>query len=368
MAQVRTDGIDMSDVLNVTTEALPDDAPIFDVEGEERIYNAMRHFWQPVMYASELGDQPKAVKLCGESLVVVRLEGEPRCFNDICAHRGAALSLGWVDDDCIRCPYHGWTYNANGDCTAIPARFGTVIPSRAKLASHKVVEKSGLIWVCLDGEPSLPVPDFPYLDQPRFRVIEVPEYTWKTSTHRRIENYVDISHFAWIHDGVLGDHNHPEVVDFDVNRDDTSLQFSYIDHVETGSIGKNEGLVDDTEDSFSAELSYRLFLPGTVLLEQQLPNDHTYALFFSVCPVGPKETRNFTFMARDYNLDNPDDGDRTMLEYNDLVISQDMPVVESQRPEELPFDISAELHIRGVDKVSLEYRKWLVRLTVGLGL
>jgi hypothetical protein len=153
-----------------------------------------------------------------------------------------------------------------------------------------------------------------------------------------------------------------------VNRDETSLQFSYVDHVETGSIGKNEGLVEDEGGTFPAELSYRLFLPGTVLLEQKLPNDHTYALFFSVSPVGPKVTRNFTFMARDYNLDDPEAGDRTMVEYNDLVISQDLPVVESQRPEELPFDISAELHIRGVDKVSLEYRKWLVKLTAGLGL
>jgi hypothetical protein len=42
---------------------------------------------------------------------------------------------------------------------------------------------------------------------------------------------------------------------------------------------------------------------------------------------------------------------------------QDKPVVESQRPEMLPFDLSAELHIRGIDKASLEYRKWLVELT-----
>jgi vanillate O-demethylase monooxygenase subunit len=342
-------------------------APAFDEEGELRIYEAMRHFWQPVAYASHLADQPMSVTLFDEKLVLVRLEGEVRCFTDLCAHRGSAISLGWVDDDCIRCPYHGWTYDATGRCTAIPARFGTVIPSRARLTSHPVTEATGLIWVCMADPPQFPVPDFPHLDDPRFRVIEVPEYTWRTSIHRRIENYVDISHFAWIHDGVLGDHNHPEVADFDVNREDTSLQFTYVDQVEAASIGKNEGLQDDADSVFPAELSYRLFIPGTALLEQNLPGDHRYALFFSVSPVGPKECRNFTFMARDYNLDDAEHGDRTMLEYNDLVISQDRPVVESQRPEKLPFDISAELHIRGVDKVSLDYRKWLVELTVALG-
>jgi vanillate O-demethylase monooxygenase subunit len=52
-----------------------------------------------------------------------------------------------------------------------------------------------------------------------------------------------------------------------------------------------------------------------------------------------------------------------MLEFNALVIGQDLPIVSSQRPEELPYDLSAELHIKGVDRVSLEYRKWLVQLT-----
>ena len=91
-----------------------------------------------------------------------------------------------------------------------------------------------------------------------------------------------------------------------------------------------------------------------------------YALFFSVCPVGPTSLLNFTFMARDYMLDDIEASDQTMLDYNELVVSQDRPVVESQRPEQLPFDLSGELHIRGVDRASLEYRKWLIELTNNL--
>jgi vanillate O-demethylase monooxygenase subunit len=82
--------------------------------------------------------------------------------------------------------------------------------------------------------------------------------------------------------------------------------------------------------------------------------------------VGPRTVRNFTLMCRNYQLDDVEDGDRKMVEFNSLVIGQDLPIVESQRPEELPFDLSAELHVRGVDKVSLEYRKWLVELTAAL--
>jgi vanillate O-demethylase monooxygenase subunit len=99
-----------------------------------------------------------------------------------------------------------------------------------------------------------------------------------------------------------------------------------------------------------------------VLLEQTLPGG-AYVLFFSVSPVGPRRVRNFTFMARDYQLDDAEAGDQRMLDFNELVIGQDKPIVESQRPQELPFDLSAELHIRGVDRVSLEYRKWLVEVS-----
>jgi vanillate O-demethylase monooxygenase subunit len=352
----------------VTREASSDAPPAneLDARGEARLYRALRHFWHPVMYASSLGDDggPKRAELLGEQLVVVRLGGEVRCFPDLCVHRGTALSLGWIEDDHLRCAYHGWTYGADGVCTSIPARFGSNIPSRARLRPHRVAERNGLIYVCLE-EPLFPVPTFPQFEDPAFRVLEVPEYDWSTSAARRIENYVDFSHFAWVHDGVLGDRSHPEVPEHDVWREDGELRFGYSDYIEPEAIDKNAGLESGGAGTVTTQLRYRLFMPNTVLLEQGLPGG-TYCLFFSVSPVGPRTVRNFTLMGRNYQLDDQESGDRNMLEFNALVIGQDLPIVESQRPEELPFDLSAELHIRGVDKVSIEYRKWLVELASDL--
>jgi phenylpropionate dioxygenase-like ring-hydroxylating dioxygenase large terminal subunit len=337
-----------------------------DKAGEARMYEAMRHFWHPVMYASGLGEQPVAVTLLGEQLVVARMAGAPRCFLDLCPHRGTALSLGQVEGgDQLRCPYHGWTYGPDGVCTSIPSRFGAVIPSRARTRAFPVQEKNGLIWVALVDDPRLPVPDFPQFSDPAFRTIEVPVYEWHTSAPRRIENYIDVSHLAWVHDGVLGDRNRPEVPDHEVTREDTRIRFVYAGQQESMAIGKNQGL-GGGEETFVSALHYSLFIPSTVLIEQPMPDGHTYALFFSVCPAGPTSLLNFTFMARDYNLDDVETNDRTMLDYNELVVTQDRPVVESQRPEQLPFDLSGELHIRGVDRASLEYRKWLIELTNSL--
>jgi phenylpropionate dioxygenase-like ring-hydroxylating dioxygenase large terminal subunit len=340
-----------------------------DKAGEARMYEAMRHFWHPVMYASGLRERPVGVTLLGEQLVVARMAGAPRCFLDLCPHRGTALSLGQVEGgDQLRCPYHGWTYGPDGVCTSIPSRFGAVIPRRARTRAFPVQEKNGLIWVSLVDDPRLPVPGFPQFSDPAFRTIEVPMYEWRTSAPRRIENYIDVSHLAWVHDGVLGDRNRPEVPDHDVTREDTCIRFVYTGQEEPVAIGKNQGLqgLGGGEDTFVSALHYSVFMPSTVLIEQPMPDGHTYALFFSVCPVGPTSLLNFTFMARDYMLEEVEANDRTMLDYNELVITQDRPVVESQRPELLPFDLSGELHIRGVDRASLEYRKWLIELTNSL--
>lgn len=334
-----------------------------DQQGEARLHHALRQFWHPVAYGSSVNDRPVRATLLGEQLVLVRLGDEVRCFRDLCVHRGTALSLGWIEDEQLRCAYHGWTYGLDGVCTKIPARFGSNIPSRARLTTYRVQEANGLVYVCLEGDPVFTIPEFPQWNDPAFRCIEVETYDWPTSASRRIENYVDFSHFAWVHDGVLGDREHPEVPDHDVWREGGELRFGYSDYTEPADIDKNEGLDSAEDRTVNTDLRYRLSMPNTVLLEQDLPGGNRYVLFFSVCPVSEKVTRNFTFMGRNYQLDDPEEGDRKMLEFNALVIGQDLPIVSSQRPEVLPYDLSAELHIKGVDRVSLEYRKWLVELT-----
>jgi len=178
-----------------------------DAAGEERLYRAMSHYWHPVAYASAVTDRPVPATLLDEQLVLVRLGGEVRCFRDLCVHRGTALSLGWIEDEELRCAYHGWTYGSDGVCTKIPARFGSNIPTRARLTPYLCEERNGLIWVCLSGEPRFPVPEFPQFADPAYRSVEVETYDWRCGAHRRIENYVDFSHFAWVHDGILGDRN-----------------------------------------------------------------------------------------------------------------------------------------------------------------
>ena len=164
---------------------------VLDRVGEARLYRALRRFWHPVLWADQLADRPVAARLLDEPLVLVRLAGEVRAFKDLCVHRGTALSLGWVDDGCLVCPYHGWTYDPSGVCTRIPASHGTNIPAKARIQRYTTAEHAGLVWVCLEtGDvdapaAGFPLPDFPEWDDAAYRVIPIPQYDWRYSSTRR---------------------------------------------------------------------------------------------------------------------------------------------------------------------------------------
>jgi phenylpropionate dioxygenase-like ring-hydroxylating dioxygenase large terminal subunit len=125
----------------------------------------MRSYWQPAALVDELdGDRPiRPISLLGENLVLFRDEtGRYGLIDRHCAHRGADLAFGRLEHGGLRCAFHGWLFDATGQCIETPAE-----PKDSKLCqnirqrSYPVVEKSGILWAYLgEGEP----PAFPELD------------------------------------------------------------------------------------------------------------------------------------------------------------------------------------------------------------
>ena len=333
------------------------DLQALDEPGEAVLFRAMRQYWQPVMYAADLTDKPAAAVVLGERLVAMQIGGELCVFPDLCVHRGTALSLGTIEDGHVRCAYHGWTFGPDGVCTSIPARFGMNIPARARLPRYPAVERSGFIWVCLDGDPRHPVPEFLEYGDPTYRSVPAPTYDWNCHFARRVENYCDFAHFAWVHDGILGDHTKPEVPDHDVWREGAELRMNIA--MEEPKTNTRIQALEEVPEASVTHKEYRMFIPNAIWLRHRMTEHDNYVLFMTVCPIGPKRTRTFTYLTRNFDFSSPD---QKYVDYNTVIIEQDKPVVESQRPEELPVDLSAELHIRGVDRVSVEYRKWLIEI------
>ena len=91
--------------------------------------------WHPVARSSAvLEGGIVAARLLGEDIILWRAEGHILAWQDLCIHRGTRLSLGTVtDDNQLKCPYHGWSYNTEGHCTLIPAHPEQKPPTKAKV-------------------------------------------------------------------------------------------------------------------------------------------------------------------------------------------------------------------------------------------
>jgi phenylpropionate dioxygenase-like ring-hydroxylating dioxygenase large terminal subunit len=294
-----------------------------------------------------------ARRLLGQDVVLWRSQEGLCAWQDLCLHRGAKLSGGRIQDGCLVCPYHGWRYDASGRCRYIPAQPSQPPPTRARAPSYRVAEKYGLVWVSV-GEPSQEVPDFPEWPNDAFRKVGAGPYLFQAHAPRVIENFLDVGHFPFVHAGFLGDPEHTEVGDYEV---ETTL----------GGIVARDIKVwqpdpDGTGQSAEVKYTYRVLRPLTAYF-QKSHKTQIFSIFNCVTPADQRQSISWLIMALNYSSQTTDEQLRS---YQDVVSGQDIPVVESQRPELLPLDLQAELHLRS-DRTAIAYRKWLKTLGLKYG-
>jgi phenylpropionate dioxygenase-like ring-hydroxylating dioxygenase large terminal subunit len=313
------------------------------------MYEALRPYWYPVALSEEVADKPVATSLLGERIVVYRAAGSVRALRDLCLHRGTPLSLGWIDGDELVCAYHGWGYAPTGACVRIPSLPpGRAIPPKAQVVAFSAAEKDGLVWVALD-EPKAEIPTWPESEAPGFRRIWT-QYHWKANAARAIENVMDFAHFPWVHPGVLGDRAKPVYPPVEVSSEGNQIHY----------------VVDD--EATNAIRTYTVTLPLSLhmhVARRAGGGDgarNVTSLFFIARPIAERETQFYFGLSRNFALDQPD---QIFADRNTAVTEQDRRIVEAQRPEELPLDLSAELHLRGTDSAQVESRRALKRMGVG---
>ncbi len=308
--------------------------------------------WHPVAYAHTLTNVPLAVKLLDRFLVLWRsTDGAAHALDDLCIHRGTALSLGEVKGDEIMCPYHGWRYNAQGACTLIPQRRQDAIPSKARIGSHRCVERYGLIWIALD-EPLHNLPEVPELENGAWKIVTTGPFEWRSDASRQLENFTDFGHFPWVHPGLLGDIDRPEVPEHNVTTLGHVLHYSI---VRPEAPNSDEFPVFANEDGVKPERRsrYEIHLPYTIVLRLGWGGERGMVYFFVSQPLSDNQCLGYCIIGRNYDLEQPDS---VLQEFERVIFGQDQRIVESQRPEQVPFDLAAELHLK-FDAVAVAYRR-----------
>ncbi len=316
------------------------------------------HQWHPVLLSNELKEQPKAIEILGEKVVVFRTSQGVHAFKDLCIHRGVPLSLGRVVNDEIICPYHGWTYNHCGTCTRIPALpEGKAIPKKAKTITYTCTEEHGFIWVCL-GEPEIAKPIIGELkaNGSQFFQVKMGPYELEAAGPRVIENFLDVSHLMFVHEGLLGDSQFPEISDYQVYQKDGVIISDEIDIYQPDPDGRGQGV--------KSTYTYKVYHPLCAGFRKSIDESTDYFdLYLIVHPVNEKKSKAYMVMERNYAFE---EDENVFIQFQDLLIEQDRVIVENQKPELLPLDLQAELHLKS-DRVSIAYRKLLkeVGLTFG---
>lgn len=289
------------------------------------------------------------VRLLGQALVLWRSSGRVRCYRDLCRHRGTQLSLGRVCGSRLVCAYHGWEYDDAGQCVRIPAHPDQPPPASACLEGFACRERAGLVWVCLSGSP--PLVACPEWDDPAYRLIPCGPYAFAAAGPRVVENFLDVAHFAFVHDGLLGSSSQPEISDYTVSVDSSGITVEDVRVYQPNPDGTGRGsLVTYLYRVFRPFVAYFFKSPG-------------FSILLAVCCESERACQAFMVMAMNYGHELPAEELRA---FQDRIVAQDRPIVESQRPELLPLDLAAELHLRS-DRAAIAYRKWLRELGVEFG-
>jgi phenylpropionate dioxygenase-like ring-hydroxylating dioxygenase large terminal subunit len=323
--------------------------------------------WYVAGAAADLSaDKPMQVRMLSADFVLFRdADNNIVCLSDVCCHRGAALSAGKVEDNCLVCPYHGWRFNTEGQCVRIPALGADVTPpKRARVDAYPVREKFGWIWVFLGDAPEEERPPFlddswfpEYYDQDNWRLLPL-SYEAPVNWARAEENSIDGAHPSFVHTS-FGSKRDPKVQIVEVERDEwgasTTRERTPPDRSQkTGRMrdltAEVRGKTRATTKVCLTGITHRIVIDRADGLRQRTLSHRT--------PVDRYTTRTFSIQARDYDMSPEADAER--LEGRHKAIREDIDIVKTVKPPLAPRQPGQEL-LTEADQLETAFRQLVQR-------
>jgi phenylpropionate dioxygenase-like ring-hydroxylating dioxygenase large terminal subunit len=328
---------------------------------------ALLNDWHVVAVSAEVvAEKLYPATVLERDLVVWRdAEGEVHVWEDLCIHRGARLSKGFIHQDRVVCPYHGWNYDRTAQCVLMPAVPNEKPLKKARAIVHHCDEKYGLVWACL-GTPAQAIPDFPEWHDDGYKKVICGPYTFK-SGFRAVENFLDPSHFPFVHAGVNGMFDQPDpILPYDVHEGPEGLS--------TSEVRVTQPYGDPRQIPVIAYYAYKCLRPLVAYFKKRVlisdpaqrhlgSDDDRFSTFMAVQMVSPTTSIVRIVCAMNFA---PAPSDDEVRRRQDLVYAQDAAIVDTQRPERIPVDLRAELHHR-TDLLSQKYRTWMRTMGVTYG-
>ncbi|MDR9403786.1 MAG: aromatic ring-hydroxylating dioxygenase subunit alpha [Halothece sp. Uz-M2-17] len=318
----------------------------------------LKNFWYACEFSHSVTDQPLTLRLLNQNYVLYRTsQGKLVALKDQCAHRGAPLSMGIIQDECIQCPYHGWQYQPDGQCVYIPSNLeSATIPKRVRVDRLPVTEKYDLVWVFI-GDPNqaelTPIPDL------------LPEHeegdTWRKITGvchfqahmtRVIEGFIDVAHVPYVHKQSFGGMGLPRVKNAEFETDNFSgrLVFTIDRDLNYRRIPFRPA---PTKTTGTQEVTFHL--PNLVRLKTAF-EDFSIVIFAVCVPVQDNQTVLKWLHLRNF-LKTPL-ADRNARKRVTKFLEEDRQVLDQLQPKHSPLEPRAEFHV-SEDAMTIAFRNLL---------
>lgn len=317
----------------------------------------LRRYWHPIAAAAEITEENpiKRVQLLDEYLVLYRdTAGAYGLVAEQCPHRRASLAYGHVDEEGIRCPYHGWKFDAAGTCLETPAEpKGSTLKDSIRQPAYPVARLGGMLFAYLGPSPSPALPHWDVLAWEHGRRWTQRHSVLNCNWLQAMENSVDPSHLYWLHGQTA--HLAPAVDHYGETHD-----FTIFDHgiMKRRTSEGEEGARVDQHPLLFPNILRHVFKSretGQLMhnLQYRVPMDDTHTQIFMVL-FSPDEEAH-TPREADTPFEFVDMRDEDGAYRLDLVLAQDVMAWETQGAV---ADRSGE-HLGAADRGIHAFRKLL---------
>ena len=318
------------------------------------------NFWYPIAKSEDVVTyEPHRTQLLGQQLVAFRdNDGAAHVLSDVCIHRGGALGKGWVRDDTVVCPYHGWQFGGDGLCKHIPTLDDDQVPARAKVDSYPVQEKYGIVFAFLGDLPEEERP-------PLYEIEEYGKEGWRANTlvvfevgafyERSIENGLDPSHNEFVHPAQGSPGMNPDIRKKPLDMEDGPWGSQFVVRfenkpTETRALKDVEHLVPEVTAGSG------FVGPNQMITWIRFSEDNMFHQYFFEAPIDESHTRIFFINMRTFMLDPENDG--RLVKINLMVAQEDIDILESLDPVGTPESPTEEVLVPS-DGAIVSYRKFL---------